>query len=111
MSRIWWGSGAQIGSFAPVLDRDGIGHSIVTVYSAGYLEIPLGRMERRHPFTEAALRGDLVSGLAKAGFALAKDTGYPTIRLSALTDTEALARFIGVLDWTLNVIVRGSTQS
>jgi hypothetical protein len=110
MPRIWWGTGAQTGSFAPVLDRDGINHSFLLVYSSGYLQIALGNMESRPPFTDAALRAELVSRLATAGFPLAKETGWPSIRLAALIDPPALVRFLGVLDWTVGVITQGPVQ-
>lgn len=108
MPRPWWGSGKQIGSFIPVLDHKGTGHTLIALWTSGVVAIQLGYMERRPPFDSEALREELVdrlNGIEGVQLPSGDLTGrFPSIHFSALRQQNRLGEFLGVLDWAVDQI-------
>jgi len=105
MSRIWWGKGAKVGSFIPVLDRNGNWYTIISVYigyTGAYLQMQFHKLQTKPPFNDKTKRVDLLRRLNKVeGVSLPEDSidRYPSIYLSALTSKNSLRQFVDVLNW------------
>jgi len=108
MSRPWWGSGKQYGSFIPILDHGGLAHTLVALWTSGVVAIQLGYLERRPPFDSHELRVELVRRLnGVEGVQLPEDDlkgRLPSIPLSGLRQGGQIDKLLGVLDWALEKI-------
>lgn len=105
MTRIAWGTGAQTGSFYPMLDQDTIAHSVLIVNSSGRVQVPFGYMASRPPFTDDRLGNEFAAKLTAAGFNVGPwGNRWPSIALSRLVDEGALSRFLVILDWAADLI-------
>jgi hypothetical protein len=107
-TRITWGAGSVEGTFSPVLDRDGIDHSFLIVYTTGYVQVPFGYMKRRPPFDDDQMRAQVASWFTEAGFPISSDAidRWPSIRLASLEGPGRLEAFIESLDRAIQVVTR-----
>jgi hypothetical protein len=100
--RIWWGKGSKDGSFYPVLDHEGEGHLIVSIWTYGKVEIQFQYMLKRKPFDEQKKRIELLTRLNQiSGIEISEDaiTRRPSFPLDVLAKNGSLVQFLSVLDW------------
>lgn len=108
MPRPWWGQGAQLGSFIPVLDHQGEGHTLIALWTNGTVAIQIGYMERRAPFSSEQLRRELLGRLNQIeGVSIPPEAvsgRFPSIPMSTFGSGRALQAFIEVLEWAVQQI-------
>jgi hypothetical protein len=92
--RIWWGRGAQNGSFFPMLDHQGEQNSLVSLWThSGSVEVQFQYM--KGPFAEETARMELLQQLNQIpGVALSPSriSMRPSFPIVVLTKPENLAR-------------------
>jgi hypothetical protein len=99
---IWWGRGQSNGSFFPRLFHKGEKHFIVSLWTAGGVEIQFQHM--REPFKgldkkrEFMLRLNQIPGINIPENGLTRRPTFPT---QVLTDPNNMAQFLKALDWFL----------
>jgi hypothetical protein len=106
-SRIAWGTGAQSGSFVPVLHHKGTDHYLFAVYTYGNFETFFQYYLKRPPFTSEALRVEKLDRLnAVPGVSLPQDgiVRRPSFPLKALIEEGRTEALLGVYDWVLQQI-------
>jgi hypothetical protein len=103
LTRFTWGTGANTGSFIPVLDHAGRDYFPFVLWTNGRAEIQFERLSRRPPFDDVGLRREFLRRLNEiAGVSIPEDgvARFPSIRLDLLAASpEALDSFKGALDW------------
>jgi hypothetical protein len=107
--RIWWGRGVQSGSFLPMVDHAGEQFWTLAVWTYGTVEIQFVYMRRRRPFDAEEKRRELRDRLnAIPGISIPEDgiERRPNVPLQGLTEPEALAQLLKVLDWVVDEILR-----
>jgi hypothetical protein len=107
--RLWWGKGAQDGSFFPMLDWRDQPFWLFSVWTYGRLEVQFEMMRKKPPFADEGKRADLLRRLNEIpGIRLPADsiTRRPSISLEALQDDTILTRFLAVFDWVSEEIKR-----
>jgi len=105
--RIWWGKGEIRGSMIPVLDHQGVGHTLIAAWTNGTVAIQFGYMMNRPPFTDRALRLELAKRLSEVpGVSIPEESvgRFPSIPLIVLREADIRGRFIEVLDWAVERI-------
>jgi hypothetical protein len=105
--RIWWGRGANDGSFFPMLDWKDRDNFTVAVWTNGRLKVLFQWMKNRPPFDDEQKRQELRRRLNQIhGVAIPaeKIALRPSIPLSALTDKSSMEQFLGVLDWLVQEV-------
>lgn len=104
---IWWGKGAQDGSFIPILTVAGQNHNSIGVWTYGTIEVQFQYMLNQPPFTSDDMRQDFMNWLNLIdGVDLPEDslTRRPAISLEHLADEAALQQFLGVLKWFVDTV-------
>lgn len=100
--RLWWGQGKQLGSFMPIVDHKGVGHTFIAVWSNGYLELQFQHMRLRPPFDSEDSRREFcrminhVPGANVPEDAIAR---RPSLPLDLLTTEEARKALMEAMDW------------
>jgi hypothetical protein len=105
--RIWWGKGAQDGSFFPMLDHRGESHWTISVWTYGRLEVQFQQMKVKLPLDDQSKRQELLRRLNEIpGVAIPADgiTRRPSIPLSLLKDEAVLSQFLATFDWVIQEI-------
>ena len=105
--RIWWGEGATMGSFLPVLDYNDLSYQFLSVWTRGSAEVQFQYIVNKFPFDGEAKRLELLDRInAIPGIALPHDSiaRRPSFALAALKDQEYLDEFLGILDWFIDEI-------
>jgi hypothetical protein len=99
---ISWGKGAKDGSVSLMLEWQGTRHSIISVWTSGFVEIQFQMMKERPPFDHEAKRNELRAKLNLIpGVEIPADaiTVRPRIYLSTLNDDATLTHFLDALGW------------
>jgi hypothetical protein len=113
LPRFTWGTGMVEGMFGPVLDHAGRDYWPFLLRTNGTAEIQLRSLGLRPPFDDLRMRHELLRQLDQIpGVSIPEDavTRRPRIRLALLAASpEALACFMGVLDWVCEM-VRSSAE-
>ena len=116
---IWWGQGAQSGSFFPIIETPAGSEWTFSVWTGGSFEIQFGLLSSTHsrshihPFADLAKRTELqwrlnrIPGMVIADRSLDK---RPNTRLSVLLDPSARSDFLKVMDW-LVAEIRGAAPN
>jgi hypothetical protein len=105
--RIWWGKGAQSGSFFPLLDVDGVSHYTFGAWTGGVIEIQFQWMRKHEPFADEESRCQLRDRLNEIpGIDIPADgiERRPSVPMVALEQRGSLDQFLGVFDWYLGRI-------
>ncbi len=100
--RIWWGKGSLLGSFFPILDKDGVNHQLFAVWSSGYIEFQFQYLKA--PFSNDIRRQELMDRLnAIPGVSIPLDARRrrPSVPLANLANEQAVNHLIAVFDWWL----------
>jgi len=99
--RIWWGKGKYDGSFYPIFDRNGLPHWTFSVWTYRKVQLELGSLAKRPPFAEEEARLRLIDRLNEIpGVDISPEQAsrYPTMPLSTLVPSEALQKFLAIMD-------------
>ena len=102
MTRVWWGRGAQDGSMVLIYEGDACSYYPATVWTYGRVEIGFQYLRTRPPFTDRALREELLRRLNQIPNVNLKADSIdkrPSISLSQLTSDTARQRFFEALEW------------
>jgi hypothetical protein len=103
---VWWGQGKKDGSFFPSYDSTFGQHLLFSVWTYGSIELQFQHM-RRPPFSEAEKRKELahrlteIQGISISEIALNR---RPSFKLSVLTLSGSLEKFLAAFDWVLSEI-------
>jgi hypothetical protein len=104
---IWWGKGRIDGSAIPVLDHDGLGHTLLAMWTNGTVAIQFGYMKNRPVFDDPALRIELAKKLSEipgVNIPVEATERFPSVRLETLQESEVRRRFLEVMKWALDTI-------
>jgi hypothetical protein len=107
MPLVYWGHGQSEGSFVPVLLRQGIEHSVVSVYTTGVFCVRFGALKKTPPFDEEQLRNELLARLNAAPHVDLPPTvveRYPGLPLPLLDEPNAMAVVLDAMDWVVSVV-------
>jgi hypothetical protein len=99
--RIWWGKGAQNGSYIPTFDVDGTGYWLGAVRTNARFEFGFKWLSLRPPFDDETRRRDLLDRLNRIpGIDLPADSINlrPTIPLSDISAEESTEMLLDVWD-------------
>ena len=102
-----FGRGATNGWYWPGLDDEDGQMYPFTLSTYGTIAINFGDMVANpyRPFDEESKRRDLqrrLNGIASVQIPDAKVDKWPSFKISALAEPEALAEFVRIMDWTFN---------
>lgn len=104
---VWWGRGANSGSFFPMLDAGGRSHSFFSVWTSGTVEVQFQMMYVRPPMDAEARRQELARRLNDIpGVSIPADAlrRRPSIPLIALADPNAMQQFLSAFEWVASEI-------
>jgi len=100
--RLWWGSGAKLGSCYVMLDHRENKHWTFAIWTSGSVAVQFGMMASRPLSADLDVRRHLAERLNEIrGVSLSDaDVGRSrSIKLTALADEAALDSFVGAFDW------------
>jgi len=103
-SRVWWGKGAQSGSFIPVWDMPEDEYIFFSVRSEGVVEVLFYWMSRRAPFSDDPLRRELLERLNRIPQCKIPESalgGKPKFPLDLLGAKESLDLFKDTIEWAV----------
>ena len=106
---IWWGKGAQDGSFFPMVRHGDEDHWTIAVWTSGSIEVQFQWMRKRPPFDSQEKRLELLRRLNEVlGMAIPEDgiERRPSVPLRVLTAGGRVEGFLGVLDWVVGEVRR-----
>ncbi len=106
--RIAYGSGMIYGSFSLALDHKGEAHRLIGLYTNGLIELRFSWLQYRPPFDDESKRLELLRRVNELpGVSLGPDaiTRMPSIPLGTLRTPDALASFLGTLDWFIEEVL------
>jgi hypothetical protein len=109
--RIWWGKGAQWGSF--MVGHAGAEHCTIAVWTSGLVEIPFNWLRRTPPFDAESKRQELREKLNAIPGISIPESGiekHPNVPLQVLTAPGALDKFLEVLEWVGEVRSQASPK-
>jgi hypothetical protein len=107
MPLIYWGHGRSEGSFVPVLLRQGIEYSVVSVYTTGVFCVRFGALKKTARFDEEQLRHELLARLNAAPHIDLPPTvieRYPALPLALLDEPDVMAAVLGAMEWIVSVV-------
>ena len=107
VTRIWWGKGATMGSFVPVLHYNGTDHLLFAVYTSSGVEVYFQWYQYRPVFDSPEKRLELLARLNEIpGVSWGEDVivRRPSIPFSVLTNDEALRQFFAAFEWMIGEI-------
>jgi hypothetical protein len=96
-TEIAWGRGKQYGTFTPVLEHKGVEFYPFTVWTNGYIQVSFGTLKSRPPFDADKKRLELldrVNSHLEEKLPIESIRGYPSIRLSAVSNPKTLEGFL-----------------
>jgi hypothetical protein len=105
--RIWWGKGAQSGSFFPMVDHGGDQYWTIAVWTGGTFEVQFQWMRRKRPFEAEARRQELrekLNAIPSISIPPEAIERRPNLPLKVLASPGTLDRFLAVLDWMVGEI-------
>jgi hypothetical protein len=104
--RIWWGEGKKDGSFFPMYDNKFGKNFLFSVWTYGTVELQFQHM-RLPPFSGEEKRRELanrLSGIQGVSIPEANLNKRPSFKLSVLTGSGCLEKFLAAFDWMLSEI-------
>jgi len=107
MTEVWWGRGATMGSFVPILNHKGTDHQLFAVFTAGGVEIYFQWYQYKAPFDSEEKRLELLKRLnAIPGVSIPESAiaRRPSIPFSTLAKNDALQQFLTVFEWVIGEI-------
>ena len=111
---VWWGRGAQDGSFLLWLLDGDVKHWFVSCWTYGRMEALFQYMKTSGPFVEESLREEFRSRLNRVeGFNIGPDalTQRPRLELAKLKDPARQEALFSALDWELAEVRKWQARS
>lgn len=105
-TRVWWGKGATMGSFVPVVSHKGIDFQLFAVWTYGTVEIYFQWFINKPPIDSEEVRLDLLARLnAIPGVSLRREviTKRPSISLASLIPDASLQEFLSAMEWLVHM--------
>ncbi len=105
--RVWWGRGANSGSFVPTIDHKGREQQLFAVWTYARVEIYFFWYQYKPPFDAESKRVELLSRLNSIpGVSLPADSivKRPGIRLSVLATPANMEQFLRIFNWVVEEI-------
>ncbi|HEX8228514.1 MAG TPA: hypothetical protein VF826_04285 [Chloroflexia bacterium] len=108
--RVWWGKGATLGSFLPIIDHGSASKWTFAVYaqeSGASVELQFAHMRTKPPFTDDSRRLELLQKINSVlGTNLPPEaiTRRPSVPISVLQNTQVLTSFLQVFDSVVDEI-------
>jgi hypothetical protein len=102
--RIWWGEGAQEGSFYPILDHQQGQYQMIAIRTTGRGDFEFGRLKGYSTFASDEQRLKLlglINSISGMNIPETKIAAYPSFSLNILNDPSALDQFLQVLDYII----------
>jgi hypothetical protein len=110
--RVWWGQGKKDGSFFPMYDNKFGNNFLFSVWTYGTVELQFQHM-RLPPFSEPEKRKELAHRLSEIQGLFIPEAALnkrPSIKLSVLTGSGSLEKFLAAFDWVLTEIKKAETE-
>jgi hypothetical protein len=110
MTSIWWGEGSMDGSFVPIFLHGKQKHQLFAVWTNATVEIYFQWYQYKDPFKSEQARQEILNRLNEIeGVNLSIDeiNKKPSIKLSTLSNSEALKKFLTVFEWMVAEIKKG----
>lgn len=116
---IWWGQGAQSGSFFPIVETVAGSEWTFSVWTGGSFEIQFGMLasahsrSRVHPFMDVGRRTELqarLNAIPRIQIADRSLDKRPNIGLTVLLDQTAMTQFLTTMDWLVTEIRRAAVE-
>jgi hypothetical protein len=107
MPLVYWGHGQSEGSFVPILLRQGVEHSVVSVYTTGVFCVRFGALKKTPPFDDEGMRQELLVKLNAAPHIELPSTvvgRYPSLPLPLLDEPGVMAAVLDALDWMVGAV-------
>lgn len=107
VTRVWWGKGATMGSFVPILSHNGTDHLLFAAFTSGGIEIYFQWYRYRPVFDSTEKRLELLARLNEIpGVSWSENviTRRPSISFSILTNEAALRQFFATFEWMISEI-------
>ena len=108
--KIWWGQGAQHGSFLVYIDHGKDWYSFISLWTYGKIEIQFQVLKTRPIYRDVEMRMNLLNQLNSIpGVDIPKDgiERRPSIPYSVLQQTASLSRFIDIWEEVIATIKKG----
>lgn len=108
--RLWWGSGAKLGSCYVMLDHRENKHWTFAIWTSGSVAVQFGMMASRPVPGDLDVRRQLAERLNEIRGVSLSDVDVVrsrSIKLTALADEAALGSFVGAFDWYVKKIRSG----
>lgn len=107
---IHWGSGGQIGSFAPSVPRQGVAHQLVSVKTDGTFQLLFTRLGESPPFSDRAHRAEVLRRVNQVRYLLLPEASIgrrPSVPLAVLGEPEVCLQLCEVLGWFRDIVKGG----
>jgi hypothetical protein len=104
---LWWGRGAQDGSFFPMVHHGEEDYWTIAVWTYGRIEIQFQWMRKRPPFDSREKRLELLQRLNEVlGMVIPEDgiERRPSVSLRSLAEGGRVEGLLGVLDWVVEEV-------
>ncbi len=102
---ISWGKGTEVGSFTPILKREGIRYQLFTFWTRGnHMQLRLNSLSSKRPFNSPAKQQEImarlneINGMDLPAHAINRE---PTLPLSLLNEETRLAQLLSVFEWVI----------
>lgn len=106
----WWGKGKQTGSFAPIIEHNGLQCYPISIWTSGTGEVEFQYLQNYPPFDKEEKRRELMTRLnAIPGMSIPGDAlkRRPSFLLKVLIPLESLKKFIDTLNWVIDEVKKG----
>lgn len=102
---ISWGKGTEVGSFTPILKRQGLRYQLFTFWTrANHMQLRLNYLSKKRPFDSPVKQQELIARLNEVdsmNFPATTINREPTLPLSLLTDENRLAHLLSAFEWVI----------
>jgi hypothetical protein len=112
-TRIWWGRGKVDGNLIPLFDDERGKQFLLAISTNGRMELQFGWMKSRAPFSDPALRKELLDKLnAVPRISLPADSveRFPRFDLRVLCNDQTYDGFLAAMDWAAHQIIDSRTS-
>jgi hypothetical protein len=107
VTEIYWGEGTTMGSFVPILVKNGIRYQLFALRSDGWIELYFQHYVKKAPLDSIEVRRDLMRRLNLIDGANLKEISLdrrPSIDVEILIKDVGLNRFLDAYGWIIGLI-------